>query len=483
MSATPHSIVFTPTMLFFLILHDFGLLRNVLEFSRDNERVILSHTCMHLRAAIVEWIPTKARYRTLTPPQILPDLFVEKNGVFSIDIPKTSVDFNFTVSMLGQTDIHDKGVKALRWFEFVTGVGPTMDTRRMLMMSFLSRSQSLAERHMVVLKRRLEENRDEGILVQDMRHWDFVKDMLKTNSSINRFVFFNPHSDTFCYASVFDFLGQRENKTEYLDISGNISLAARQAFNLLAWNLTGIMLRDLSCSVMSSMLGTIISSPNDASLTCLQFDHVHLDLSVENPMLEIVDTLEISKMLFNTVTFEDRGFSRLISVLSNSCIRKLHFRKCELSLCETVQCLFLPTIPGIRLCELFLSGVHIREEAASALASCVESGNFLTKLSLDGTKLGPICVKMLITGLKNSSLSTLNLKGNDLGEEAHNLFLNVGMNGTLRHLYLDSCSFCQRAVKEYRWAKDVYKKKLRELYVSVAGVKLTSRCLKKKRRQ
>lgn len=467
----------------FPVLHDFGVLRNVLEFSRDNERVMLSHTCMHLRAAIVEWIPTKDRYRTLTPPRVLPDMFVEKNGVFSIDVPSTSVDFNFTISMLGQTDIHEKGVKALRWFEVVTGVRPTMDTRRMLMMGFLSRRQSLTEKQVVVLRRRLEEDRDECMLVHDMRHWDFVKDMLKTNSSINRFVFFSPHSDTNCYASVFDFLDKREKKTEYLDISGNLSLATRQAFHLLAWNLTGIMLRKLSCQSMADLLETIISRPNDARLTCLQFDNVHLDLSVENPMLEIVDTLEISKMMFNNVTLTDRGFSRLFSVLSNSSIQKLHFRKCKLSVCEAVQCLFLPTIPDFGLRELALSGVHIPEEAASALASCVESSNFLMKLSLDGSELGPACVRMLIKGLKNSSLSTLDLKGNDLGEEAHNLFLNVGINGTLRNLYIDSCSFCQRAVKEYRWAKDAYKKNLSELYVSVASVKLTSKCLKKKRRK
>ena len=462
-----------------IILRDFGALRNVLRYCRDNERIILSHTCMHLRGAIVEWIPTKARYRTLTPPQVLPDLFVENNGVFSIDVPKSSVDFNFVVSMLGQADIHHKGVKALRWFEVVTGVRPTMDTRRMLMMGFLSHSQSLSERQMAVLKRRLTDDRDDCMLIHDMRHWDFVKNMLKTNRSINRFVFFSPHVDTNCYAGVFGFLDKREKKTEYLDLSGDLSLATRQAFHLVAWNLTGLMLRKLSCAAMSDMLETIISRPNDARLTCLQFDNVQLDLSVENPMLEVVDTLDISKMGFNCVTVPDRGFSRLFSVLSNSAIQSLHFRKCTFSLCETVQCLFLPAIPDLGLRELMLVGIHIPEEAASALAFCVESTNFLTKLSLDGSSLGPVCVRMLVKGLKHSSLSTLDLKGNNLGEEAHNLFLNVGTCGTLRNLYVDSCSFCQRAVKEYRWAKDVYKTNKTELYVSVSGVQLTGGCLKK----
>lgn len=471
-------------MISFTVLHDFGVLRNICEFCPDNGRVFFSHTCVDVRCAVVQWIPTftrnhptLSRFKTLTRPKVLPELFVEKNGVYSIDFPKTNIEFYFQMFMLGHSDIHRKGVVALKWFKAVTGKTPAMDTKRALLMKFLlsgDKEKSLSDRQMLVLKKRLEEGRDELMLVHDMRHWDIVRDMLMTNTSIDRFILFSPRDSmkVNCYASIFECLSKRVVNTEYLDLQGILSTQTLIAFPLVAFHLTSLMMRRLSFGVISVLLATILSRPNDAKLEILQLDSVSLDEAAENYMLDILDTLPIKKLLISATTLPVRGFTRVISVVGNSGMDKLHFRECKLGICEIVQCLFLPTVSDSSLKELVLERVHIPESAASALACCVESSNFLTTFSLQGCRLGPKCVQMVVEGLKKSSLSSLNLGSNDLGEESHNLFINVGKCGTMRNLILDSAGICSHAVREYRWARSVYKNNNTELHVSVRKCKL-----------
>lgn len=468
-------------MISFSVLHDFGVLRNICEFCQDNGRVFFSHTCVEVRCAVVQWIPTFTRnhpslssFKTLTRPKVLPELFVEKNGVYSIDFPKTNTEFYFHLVMLGHSDIHRKGVQALKWFKAVTGKSPAMDTKRALIMKFLLSGDSLSDRQMLVLKKRLEEGRDELMLVHDKKHWDIVRDMLMTNTSIDRFIFFSPRNSikVNCYASIFQCLSKRVKKTEYLDLQGILSTQTLMAFPLVAFHLTSLMMRRLTSGLVSVLLATILSRPNDAKLEVLQFDSVSLGEESENQMLDILDTFSIKKLLFSDTTLTARGFTRVISVIGNSDMDKVHFRQCKLGICEIVQCLFLPTVSDSCMKELVLELVHIPESAASALASCVESSNFLNTLSLEGCRLGPACVKMVIKGLKKSSLSTLNLGNNYLGEESHNLFINVGNCGTMRNLILDSASLCSHSSREYRWARSVYKNNDTELHVSVRNCKL-----------
>lgn len=471
-------------MVSFTVLHDFGVLRNICEFCPDNTRVFFSHTCLQIRCAVVQWIPTFTRndpcrsiFKTLTRPKVLPELFVEKNGVYSIACPKNNTDFYFNLFMLGQSDLHHHGVKALKWFKIVTGKTPAMDTKRALIMKFLlsgDEDESLSDGQLLVLKKRLGEGRDKLMLVHDMKHWDIVRDMLKTNTSINRFIFFSPRDSmrVNCYESIFEFLSERNVNTEYLDLQGKLSTQTLTAFPLVAFHLTCLMMRRLTAGVISVLLGIILGRPNDAKLEVLQFDSVVLDEQAENHMLDTLDTFLIKKVLLSDTTLTAGGFTRVISVLANSEMDKVHFRQCKLGLCEIVQCLFLPTVSDSSIQELVLERVHIPESAANALASCVESSNFLKTLSLEGCRLGPRCVRMVVRGLKKSSLSTLNLGNNYLGEEAHNLFINVGKRGTMRNLILDSASICSHSVREYRWARSVYKNNNTELHVSVHKCRL-----------
>jgi len=464
-------------MVSFTVLHDFGVLRNICEFCRDNERVFFSHTCVEVRSAVVQWIPSLSSFKTLTCPKVLPELFVEKNGVYSIAFPKTSIEFYFQLFMLGHSDIHRKGVQASKWFKAVTGKSPAMDTKRSLMMKFLlsgDEEESLSDRQMLVLKKRLEEGRDELMLVHDTRHWDIVRDMLMTNTSIDRFIFFSCSTSmkVNCYASVFESLSKRVKKTKYLDLQGILSTHTLVAFPLVAFHLTSLTMRRLTFGVVSVLLATILSRPNDAKLEVLQFDSVSLDEEAENQMLDIVDTFSIKKLLLSDTTLTTRGFTKVISVVGNSDMEKLYFRQCKLGICEIVQSLFLPTLSDSCLKELVLECIHIPESAASALASCVESSNFLTAFSVQGCRLGPACVRAVIEGLKKSSLSSLNLGNNYLGEESHNLFINIGKCGTMRNLILDSAVICSHSVKEYRWARSVYRNNDTELHVSVRKCKL-----------
>ena len=466
-------------MVSFTVLHDFGVLRNICEFCPDNARVFFSHTCVEVRDAVVKWIPTFTRnhvclssFKTLTRPKVLPELFDEKNGVYSVAFPKNNIEFYFQLYMLGHSDIHRKGVQALKWFKAVTGKTPLMDTKRALILKFLlsgDEDKSLSDRQMLVLKKRLEEGRDELMLVHDMKHWDIVRDMLMTNTSIDRFILFSPRNSikVNCYESIFLSLSERAVKTKYLDLQGILSTRTLIAFPLVAFHLTSLMMRRLTFGVISVLLATILSRPNDAKLEVLQFDSVCLGEETENHMLDILDTFPIKKLLFSDTTLTARGFTRVISVLGNSVMDKVHFRQCKLSICEIVQCLFLPTVSDSSLQELVLERIHIPDCAAGALASCVESSNFLNTLSLEGCRLGARSVKMVVEGLKKSSLSTLNLGNNYIGEESHNLFINVGKCGTMRNLILDSGSICSHSAREYRWAKSVYKNNKAVLHVSM----------------
>lgn len=460
----------------FAVFREFGLLRTILEFCRDNERVFYSHTCKSARKAAKSWIPAKDVYRTLTRPKILPELFDEKNGVYSVELPKPRCDFHFLISMLGQTDIHNKGVLALKWFQLVSGVRPTMDTKRVLMLKFLIHDDdSLSDRQVSILKTRFAEARDRSILVHDRRHWEIVLPMMKTNSSIRRFLFYRPASalnEEMCYADVFRFLSSRECSTEYLDLSGRLSAATLNSFHLLAWGLTGMMLRRLSSDVIVSFLDTIMSRPNEAQFTCMQFDELSVGHGAENAILEVLDTLPMETLLLRKITFPERGFSRIFATIGNSNLATLHIRRCELSSIEITQCLFLPTVADSSLTKLVLSGVLIPEEAAGALAFCVEESSFLRTLVLDGCGLGPKCVEMLVVGLKKSSLTTLNLGKNKLGEVAHRLFKNVGHRLTMINMILDLCSMCSNAVKDYRWAQKQYAYHGMELHVSLRECEL-----------
>lgn len=457
----------------FPVLQNCGVLRTVLEFCRDNERVFLSHTSVGVREAVAHWIPSKQQYKTLTRPKIIPELFEEKDGVFSMDYPKTNVDFYFNIAMLGHSDIHRRGVRALTWFSNATGMTPVLDTSRVLMVKYLSENESLSDRQISVLEKRFKACKDEVMLVHDLRHWGIVQEMLKTTSSINRFIFFSrPDKALTCYADVFLFLHQRKPKAEYLDLSGELSLQTLLAFPLLAFDLTGIMLRRLSTVAMRHLLGTILSRPNDAKLDTLQFDGAALDVSVVNCMLDILDTLPIKRLLFSSTSIPGRGFTGVISVLGNTNIERLQFRKCPLTICEIVQCLFLPTVSSSYMKELFLMSFHIPEEAADALASCIESMHGLETLSLENCRLGSKCMEMVVQALKLSPLLTLNIGNNYIGEHAHVMFKNIGDNGRMRNLFIDECFLCRKSMKEYRFAKAMYKRRKTKLHVSAKECEL-----------
>lgn len=467
----------------FVVLHDFGVLKRIFGFCRDNDRVFLSHTCQDIRRTVSFWIPSKECFKTLTRPKILPEMFEEKDGVFFLRAPTSSRDILFDMSMLGQVDLHRTGVKVLSWLKTVTGAAPFIGGARVLVARFLlDDCDCLTERQLMVLKRRFSDNRDECLFLHDKSHWGIVRKMLKANSSIKRFIFYSSSSDVGvnCYASVFRELSERKKTTEYLDLSGILTDATIQEFPLLAWGLTGLMLRRLSNPSMAALLATIISRPNEARLECLQFESVYLDASVESFALEILDTLPITKLLFSSTALPERGYSKVFSVLgSTSSVWKLVLRKLHLSLCEVVHCLFLPTVSDSSITDLSLSMTHIPEQAADALASCIEGSRFLRHLNLYGCGLGPVCMSLVVKAVEKTSLSSLNLGGNVVGEFSHSLFKSVGINKKLRNLILDQCSVCGRSIGELQWAHEQYRSEGKQMYVSLRGYKKVG-CEKKR---
>ena len=461
----------------FVVLKDFGVLKRILGFCRDNDRIFLSHTCRDIRRTVSFWIPSKECFKTLTRPKILPEMFEERDSVFSLRTPTSTRDILFDMSMFGQVDLHRTGVKALTWLKTVTGTAPFIEGARVLVVRFFLDDPdclSLTERQLLVLKTRFSDNRDNCLFLHDKSHWGIVRSMLKANSSIKRFIFYSSSSDVGdnCYAGVFRDLSRRKNKTEYLDLSGSLTSATIQEFPLLAWGLTGVMFRRLSNTAMAALLATIVSRPVEAKLDCLQFESVSLDASVESIALDILDTLPITKLLFSSTALPERGYLKVFSVLgSTSSVEKLILRKLDLSTCEVVQCLFLPTLLDSSITHLSLSRTHIPEEAADALAWCIEGSKFLGHLNLDGCGLGPVCMNLVVKAVEKTSLSSLNLGGNDIGEFSHKLFKSVGNNKKIRNLFLDQCRVCGRSSRELQWAHEQYRSVGEQMYVSLRGYK------------
>lgn len=478
----PHTDIILPPFLFlypkmtqFVVLKDFGVLKRIFEFCRDNDRVFLSHTCRDIRRTVSFWIPSKECFKTLTRPKILPEMFEENDGVFSLRVPTSSRDILFDMSMLGQVDLHQTGVKALTWLKTVTGTAPFIKGAHVLCTRFFLSdrvSDCLTERQVLVLKRRFSDNRDSCLFLHQRGAWGVVRSMLTANSSIKRFIFYSSSSDVAdnCYASVFRDLSRRESKTEYLDLSGSLTAATIEEFPLLAWGLTGVMLRRLSNTAMAALLSTIVSRPDEAKLDCLQFESVSLNAGVESIALDILDTLPITKLLFSNTALPERGYLKVFSVLgSTSSVEKMILRKLRLSPCEVVQCLFLPTLLDSSITDLSLSSTHIPEEAADALAWCIEGSKFLGHLNLDGCRLGPVCMNLVVKAVEKSSLSALNLGGSDIGEFSHKLFKSVGINKKLRNLFLDQCKVCGSSSRELQWAHEQYRSVGERLYVSLRG--------------
>ena len=459
----------------FVLLKEFGVLKRIFGFCRDDDRIFLSHTCVDIRRTAISWIPSKKGFNTLTRPKILPEMFEERAGVFSLRVPGSTRDLLFDLSMLGQVDLHGTGVKALTWLKTVTDTSPFIDGPRTLVARYLmDDADCLTDRQLLVLKRRFSDNRDTCLFVHDKYHWGIVRLMLKANSSIKRFIFYSPSSDVgdSCYAHVFRDLSRRKSTTEYLDLSGRLSSATIQEFPLLAWGLTGVMLRRLTNASMEGLLAIIISRPDEAKLNCLQFESVSLDASVESLALEILDTLCITKLLFSNTVLPERGYLKVFSVLgSTTSVEKVVLRKLRLSPCEVVQCLFLPTVSDSTITDLSLSKTRIPEQAADALAWCIEGSKFLRHLNLEGCGLGPSCMNLLVKALKKTSLMSLNLGGNDIGEFSHKLFLSVGISKSLQNLFLDSCTVCGRSTRELKWTHKQYLEEGEQLYVSLRGYK------------
>jgi hypothetical protein len=476
---------------FLLLLNDLGLIRVILEYCRDNERILLSHTCGRIRRSVQNLIPSKTCFRTLTPPKILPELFDNINGVFSIPLPIADRDMNFIMYMLGQVDLGHTGVRALTWLIRVTCLKPIMDTRRTFVAKHMVEDiggdgdvddddmddggedhikLSLSRRQMSVVERRMKDNRDVAMLVHDKRHWDLLKDMLFTNKSIKRFIFYSKpeDNDEHCYNDVFRFLHDRPCDTDYLDMSGPLSPETMNSFGLLASGLTGIMIRRMPNTHSLSLLESIFIRPDEAKLSCLQFESVDMDENVHNVMLDMLEVLDINRLLVQSTSLPPgTGFSNMFAVIASSCsIEKLYIRKCKLSLCEVVQCTFLPVFADSTIQELYLSGTPIPEEAAQALALCMGSKS-LTTLGLNGCGLGVKCITAVVDALTQSSVSDLDLGGATLRGLAHNLFKVVGMYRRIRYLWLDECLLCKRSVKEYGNAIKEYKNKGIRLKVSL----------------
>ncbi|CAM9106023.1 unnamed protein product [Sphacelaria rigidula] len=237
------------------------------------------------------------------------------------------------------------------------------------------------------------------------------------------------------------------------------------------------MLRRVENPVVVNLLNTILSRPDDAKLVCLQLEQTRLDVVVQDVLLNTLDILPISKLLFSNCSFPPMGLLKVISLLGSSVeLERLFIRRCKLSISEAVSSLMLPTMKDSSIVELSLIGIEIAEEAAEALELCVGGSVFLHTLSLDECDLGPRCMTSVVRSLEKSSLSSLSLKKINIGELAHDLFYNVGKAGTMRNLFLDGCTLCSRSAADLQWMTKAYRRRGADIYVSMFKFKKMIGC-------
>lgn len=392
------------------IVETTGLLQDILRLCRDNERVFFSHTCTKVRSQVSPWIPSRTSFKTLTRPLVLDKLFDSKNGVYSMQTPNTKSDIYFAMAMMGHTDLHQKGLCAMRWLVDVSSQ-PFLDTRKIVVTRYFPDNVGeMITKQKMVLYQRLEGSLDKSIVFNDLIHWDLVQDSLFKNTAITKCIDNRTNNqDDLCYGAALNFLSRRNCPIRTLDFSGKVSDETLYSFHRVAWGLNDMAMRNMPCNQVSLILGIISSHPLDSLLVNLHIDGLIWDTGVESSIMETVDLIDVKTLSITNCIFSDRGFVALMSVLSTSRVSKLSFRKSSLSACDVATALFAPSISDSYIVELSLSGVHVPDSVSSTLFASVAGENSLRKLAWAGSDLGHDCVSALVEALKTSSLVVLDV--------------------------------------------------------------------------
>ena len=444
------------------------VVRNILEFNKDNERLLFSHTCKRNRLLVSDWIPDKSVFRTLTRPKVLPSLFSIKAGVYYIKIPEDPMDFYFVLSMLGHTDLHQKGIVGLKWFNANTKENVRIDTRRTFIAGFLSEGVLYRDTEKsLVVRERMMDNYDKSIIFQDKKEWRLLKPFVETNSSIVKFVFKREDVSKICYADIFQTI-HRRGSVEYIDISGDLSDESIEEFLPLFETLLGVAFRNTPAVTLCLLLN-LVSGYASIDFSSIMIEGANLSIGAESHVVNVLNATDVEKLSITRSSFSRNGFVKLLSSVSGSYVRKLSFRRCKLSTADVIACLFMPTIQPNRIKELSLAGVSIPECASSVLYACVSNPS-LERLSLEGCNLGKNCLSSLADSLLHSDLHILDVRSNNLGEISHNIFINIGVRLTIRNLHMDNCVICVRSKVDLKSMLKMYHEKKKSIKVEMENI-------------
>jgi len=443
------------------------LLRNILVFNKDNERISYSHTCTVNRKLVSRWVPDRNVFRTLTIPKVLPSLFHNRGGIYCIDIRRSTGDLCFVMSMLGHTDLHRKGVSGIKWFNSVTKSNMEIDAKRSVIARFLLPS---FQENDLILRERFLDNYDKSIIVQDKKEWRFVKPLLGINDSIVKFIFPRKDLSKICYYDIFEFISKR-NSVKFIDITGDLSDESFEQFYPLFETLHGVAFRNTPTYTLDTLL-SIVCGEASGEFKSLLLEGSNLSDSSITLILNILSVTDVVKLNIIRSSFPRNGFVKLLSAIGESSITRISFRKCKLSPEDIVSCLFLPSV-RVGTKELSLAGIHIPECASSVMYSCV-SKQFdfsLNRLSLENCNLGKNCLYSLAEGLLTSHIQYLDISFNDLGEISHKIFENIGVECSLKYLCIDNCVLCPYSRKELNNTINTYRLMNMSLSVDMKNVR------------
>jgi len=294
-----------------------------------------------------------------------------------------------------------------------------------------------------------------------------LKPFVKINNSIVKFVFKRQDISKICYADIFQTIHKR-GSVEYLDIYGDVSDDSFEELQALFDTLLGVAFRNTPTATLCVLLNLVCGYAS-MNFSLLTVEGVNMTVGAECYLTNILNGIDIEKLSITKSTFSRNGFLKLLSSVSGSYVRKLSFRECKLSTGDIISCLFMPTVHPNRIKDLSLAGVSIPECASSVLYSCVSSSS-LERISLEGCKLGENCLRSLGDSLLHSDLYTLDIRCNNLGENSHNIFINIGVKLTLKNLYINNCVICVKSKVDFRTMLKKYHEKDKSIKVETKNI-------------
>ena len=449
------STKFRTSVAFMRCFHNTTLLKEILGFARDIDRVRTSHTCRTIREIVLPLIPVSSEFRTISTPKILPSMYFFNGDAYTIVFPHSATNQAFLVANAAQLDLENRGVSVLKWAltkcnKVGQGMWSSVRSDNVFMSRYLCLGDKILSRcHKDVLAERFQNNFDDCLVLHNPTDWVKIQEALMTNYSIRRYILSSDGTTAQCFANVFDTLSKKvlqnegnRSALEYLDIAGPLTQQSIDRFFQIGFAIQGLALRRMPSTDAWDILGNILSRANDSNLSMLYLENIEAGVELENSICNAVEHLFITHLTINTCKLPNNCITRLLSICAGSMIEKLEFRKCRASAAEILHTLFLPTIPGSRIHTLVINHMPIPKIAHSTLHNCISRSTTLFKLDLSSTKLGDDCMAAIVDAIGFSSLQDLNLSWNPVNEYAHGIFANVSAQKVMTRLILDNCTLC-----------------------------------------